>query len=196
MKKLLPYVLGVTVLLVGALVSSRVLPKQAPTSSSPKPTSATAQLQPVRVEKPPEVLYLLVAQALVEKLKTGDLLLTVREHRELTRQTSRHLRDDLGLELPRGFSLPHGIPRSWLEHPEFGAPDAYAFIQQVQAANRDYLQKIVGRLQDAAAHTASPEAGWSSPKAGTRTMTPAASRFRRPTGITGKRVAAEGWMKT
>ena len=148
MKKLLPYVLGVTVLLVGALVSSRVLPKHAPTSSSPKPTSATAQLQPVRVEKPPEVLYLLVAQALVEKLKTGDLLLTVREHRELTRQTSRHLRDDLGLELPRGFTLPPGIPRSWLEHPEFGDPDDYAFIQQVQAANRDYLQKIVGRLLD------------------------------------------------
>jgi hypothetical protein len=93
MNKLLPYVLGGTVLLAGVIVSRRVLPKDAAPAPSPKPIPATAPLQPVRVEKPPEALYWLVAQALVEKLKTGDLLLTVRENRELIRQTSLHLRE-------------------------------------------------------------------------------------------------------
>jgi hypothetical protein len=96
MKKLWPYLLGLTVLLAGAMVSSRMLPKDAAGASSRKPAFPTTQLQPVRVEKPPEALYFLVAQALVEKLKTGDLLLTVRENRELIRQTSLHLREDLG----------------------------------------------------------------------------------------------------
>ena len=143
MKKLLPYLLGLTVLLVGAFVSSRMLPRNAAGASSRKPAFPTTQLQPVRVEKPPEVLYFLVAQALVEKLKTGDVLLTVREYRELIRQTSLHLREDLGLELPAGFTLPPGVPQSWLEHPQFNDPDHYTFLQQVQAGNRDYLQ--IGR---------------------------------------------------
>ena len=148
MTKLLPYILGATVLLLGAVVSSRWLPKRAPMPSSLKPISADAQLQPVRAEKPPEALYLLVAQGLVEKLKTGDLLLTVREYRELIRQTSLQLREELGLEPPPGFSLPPSVPTNWLEHPEFDDPDHYAFLQQLQGANRDYLQKIVGRLLD------------------------------------------------
>ena len=148
MKKLWPYLLGLTVLLVGAIVSSRMLPKDAAGAPARKPVFPATQLQPVRVEKPPEALYFLVAQALVEKLKTGDLLLTVREYRELIRQTSLHLREDLGLELPAGFILPPGVPQSWLEHPEFSDPDHDTFLRQVQAANRDYLQKIVGRLLD------------------------------------------------
>jgi hypothetical protein len=148
MNKLLPYVLGGTVLLAGVIVSRRVLPKDGAPAPSPKPTPATAPLQPVRVEEPPEALYWLVAQALVEKLKTGDLLLTVRENRELIRQTSLHLREELGLELPPGFALPPGVSRSGLEHPESSDPDHYAFLQQVQAGNRDYLQKIVDRLLD------------------------------------------------
>src|SRR5260370_28008177 len=114
MRKLLPYVLGATALLLGALVSSRLLPKRAPMASSLKPTFADAQLQPVRAEKPPEALYLLVAQGLVEKLKTGDLLLTAREYRELIRQTSLQLREGLGLELPPGFGLPPSLPRRTL----------------------------------------------------------------------------------
>ena len=36
MKKLLPYLLGLTVLLVGAIVSSRMLPKHAAESVCPK----------------------------------------------------------------------------------------------------------------------------------------------------------------
>src|ERR1035441_5797177 len=148
MKKLWPYLLGLTVLLVGAIVSSRMLPKNAAGASARKPAFSATQLQPVRVAKPPEALYFLVAQALVEKLKTGDLLLTVREYRELIRQTSLHLREDLGLELPAGFILPPSVPKSWLEHPDFSDPDYYTFLQQVQAGNRDYLQKIVGRLLD------------------------------------------------
>jgi len=148
MKKLWPYLLGLTVLLVGAIVSSRMLPKEAAGAPARKPVFPATRLQPVRVEKPPEALYFLVAQALVEKLKTGDLLLTVREYRELIRQTSLHLREDLGLELPAGFILPPGVPQSWLEHPEFSDPDHDTFLRQVQAANRDYLQKIVGRLLD------------------------------------------------
>lgn len=148
MKKLWPYLLGLTVLLVGAIVSSRMLPKEAAGAPARKPAFPATQLQPVRVEKPPEALYFLVAQALVEKLKTGDLLLTVREYRELIRQTSLHLREDLGLELPAGFIAPPGVPQSWLEHPEFSDPEHDTFLRQVQAANRDYLQKIVGRLLD------------------------------------------------
>jgi len=148
MKKLWPYLLGLTVLLVGAMVSRRMLPKESAGAPARKPAFPATQLQPVRVEKPPEVLYFLVAQALVEKLKTGDLLLTVREYRELIRQTSLHLREDLGLELPAGFILPPSVPKNWLEHPDFSDPDHYTFLQQVQTGNRDYLQKIVGRLLD------------------------------------------------
>jgi hypothetical protein len=148
MKKLWPYLLGLTVLLVGAIVSSRMLPKNAAGASARKPAFSATQLQPVRVAKPPEALYFLVAQALVEKLQTGDLLLTVREYRELIRRTSLHLREDLGLELPAGFILPPSVSKSWLEHPDFSDPDYYTFLQQVQAGNRDYLQKIVGRLLD------------------------------------------------
>ena len=106
MKKLWPYILGATVLVAGVAISSRVLPTRGPAVSASKTSAAPSQLQPVRIERAPEALYFLIAEGLVEKLKTGDLLLTVREYRELTRQTSRHLREDLGLELPPGFITP------------------------------------------------------------------------------------------
>ena len=146
MKKLRPYVLGVTVLVCGVAVSSRVLPKH--DLAARKMAASPSQLRPVRVERAPEVLFFLVAESLVEKLKTGDLLLTVREYRELTRQTSEHLRQDLGLELPSGFSLPAGVPKAWLEHPEFKSMEDYTCIQQIHAANRDYLHQIVHKLLD------------------------------------------------
>ena len=38
MKKLLPYLLGLTVLLVGAIVSSRMLPRNAAGASARKPS--------------------------------------------------------------------------------------------------------------------------------------------------------------
>jgi len=148
MKKLWPYILGAIVLAVGVAISGRVLPTRGPTASAPRISAAPSQLRPVRIERAPEALYFLVAEGLVEKLKTGDLLLTVREYRELTRQTSRHLREDLGLELPQGFSLPAGVSKEWLEHPEFGSMNDYGYIQQVHAANRDYLQNVVHRLLD------------------------------------------------
>ena len=148
MKKLWPYILGATVLVAGVAISSRVLPTRGPAVSASKTSAAPSQLQPVRIERAPEALYFLIAEGLVEKLKTGDLLLTVREYRELTRQTSRHLREDLGLELPQGFSLPAGVSKEWLEHPEFGSMNDYGFIQQIHAANRDYLQNVVHRLLD------------------------------------------------
>jgi hypothetical protein len=148
MKKLWPYVLGVAVLVAGVALSSHVLPKSGLPASPPRVSAVPAPLRPIRVERAPEVLYFLVAEALVEKLKTGDLLLTVREYRELTRQTSQHLREDLGLELPPGFSVPSNVPRDWLEHPQFSSVDHYGYIQQVHAANRDYLQNVVHRLLD------------------------------------------------
>jgi len=148
MKKLWPYILGAIVLAAGVAISSRVLPTREPTASASRISSAPSQLRPVRIERAPEALYFLVAEGLVEKLKTGDLLLTVREYRELTRQTSRHLREDLGLELPPSFSLPAGVSKDWLEHPEFGSMNDYGYIQQVHAANRDYLQHVVHRLLD------------------------------------------------
>src|SRR5213593_3513482 len=111
MKKLWPYVLGVAVLVAGVALSSHVLPKSGLPASRPRVAAMPAPLRPIRVERAPEALYFLVAEALVEKLKTGDLLLTVREYRELTRQTSQHLREDLGLELPQGFSLPAGVSK-------------------------------------------------------------------------------------
>ena len=83
-----------------------------------------------------------MAEALVEKFKTGDMLLTLRERRELVQETSMHLREDLGLQLPSGFTLPPGLFGTWPEHPEFGDPEHSALIQQVQANNRDYLRKI------------------------------------------------------
>ena len=61
MKKLWPYLLGLTVLLVGAMVSSRMLQRNAAGASFRKPAFPTTHLQPVRVEKPPEALYFLVA---------------------------------------------------------------------------------------------------------------------------------------
>lgn len=149
MKKLWPYIVGVMVLAAGVAVSSRVLPRKAPTASASRTTSAApSQLRPVRIERAPEALYFLVAESLVEKLKTGDLLLTVREYRELTRQASRSLREDLGLELPPGFSLPAGVPKDWLERPQFNGVSDHSFIQQVYAANRNYLQNVVHRLLD------------------------------------------------
>ena len=148
MKKFWPYVLGLFVLIAGVAVSSRVLPRRDQSAPASKPSVAPAQLKPVRIEHAPEALYFLVAEALVEELKTGDLLLTVREYRELTRQTSRHLRDKLGLELPAGFSLPADVPKDWLEHPAFSGMDDYNRIQQVYVANRDYLQSVVHRLLD------------------------------------------------
>ncbi len=135
-------------LLVGGIVGSRVFPNHGPITTSARSTSPAAKLRPVRVEQPPEVLYLLVAEGLVEKLKTGDTLLTQREHRELIHETSMHLRQDLGLELPPGFVVPPGVSGSWLEHPELDDPNQSAFIQQVQAANREYLRRIVARLLD------------------------------------------------
>lgn len=148
MKKLWPYILGAAVLVAGVAISSRVLPTRGPAVSASKTSAAPSQLQPVRIERAPEALYFLIAEGLVEKLKTGDLLLTVREYRELTRQTSRHLREDLGLELPQGFTLPAGVSKEWLEHPEFGSMNDYGYIQQVHAANRDYLLNVVHRLLD------------------------------------------------
>lgn len=149
MKKLWPYIAGVIVLAAGVAVSSRVLPRNAPTSSASRTTSAApSHLRPVRIERAPEALYFLVAESLVEKLKTGDLLLTVREYRELTRHASRSLREDLGLGLPPGFSLPAGVPKDWLEHPQFNGVSDYSFIQQVYVANRNYLQNVVHRLLD------------------------------------------------
>jgi len=140
--------MGAIVLVAGVAISSRVLPTRGPAASASTVSAEPSPLRPVRIERAPEVLYFLVAEGLVEKLKTGDLLLTVREYRELTRQTSRHLREDLGLELPPGFSLPAGISKDWLEHPEFSSMNDYGYIQQVHAANRDYLQTIVRRLLD------------------------------------------------
>jgi len=140
--------MGAIVLVAGVAISSRVLPTRGPAASTSTVSAEPSRLRPVRIERAPEVLYFLVAEGLVEKLKTGDLLLTVREYRELTRQTSRHLREDLGLELPPGFSLPAGISKDWLEHPEFSSMNDYGYIQQVHAANRDYLQTIVRRLLD------------------------------------------------
>ncbi len=149
MKKLWPYLLGVIVLMAGVAVSSRVLPRNTrPASASNKTPGTSLSLQPVRIERAPEALYFLVAESLVEKLKTGDLLLTVREYRELTRQTSQHLREDLGLELPPGFSLPAGVPKEWLENPQFSSVSDYGFIQQVHVANRNYLRSVVQRLLD------------------------------------------------
>lgn len=148
MKKLWPYALGIAVLAFGVAVSRRVLPKSDPASAASRMSAVPSQLRPVRIERAPEVLYFLVAESLVEKLKTGDLLLTVREYRELTRQTSEHLRQDLGLELPQGFSLPTGVPKAWLDHPEFGDMSGYSYAQQVHVANRDYLQNVVHRLLD------------------------------------------------
>lgn len=148
MKKLWPYIVGVIVLAAGVGISSRVLPRSLPTASASKRSPTPSQLRPVRIEHAPEALYLLVAEGLVEKLKTGDLLLTVREYRELTRQTAQHLRQDLGLELPPGFSLPADVPRDWLEHPELSSMNDYGNIRQVYAANRDYLQHVVHRLLD------------------------------------------------
>lgn len=148
MKKLWPYVLGVVVLVAGVALSSHVLPKSGLPASPPSVAAMLAPLRPIRVERAPEALYFLVAESLVEKLKTGDLLLTVREYRELTRQTSQHLREDLGLELPPGFSVPSNVPGDWLEHPQFSNADHYGYIQQVHAANRDYLQNVVHRLLD------------------------------------------------
>lgn len=148
MKKLWPYFLGVIVLAAGVAVSSCVLPRGAPVASTSRKSATPSQLQPVRIERAPEALYFLVAESLVEKLKTGDLLLTVREYRELTRQTSQHLREDLGLELPPGFSLPAGVPKEWLENPQFSSVSDYGFIQQVHVANRNYLRSVVQRLLD------------------------------------------------
>jgi hypothetical protein len=148
MKKFWPYLLGVIVLAAGVAVSTRVLPKRGSPASAPGVSATPRQLRPIRVERAPEALYFLVAEALVEKLKTGDLLLTVREYRELTRQASQHLREDLGLELPPGFAVPPNVPKDWLQHPQFSNMDHYGYIQQIHAANRDYLQNVVHRLLD------------------------------------------------
>ncbi len=148
MKKLWPYFLGATVLTAGVALSSRVLPRGAPAASPSRISATSSHLQPFRIERAPEALYFLVAESLVEKLKTGDLLLTVREYRELTRQTSHSLREDLGLELPSGFSLPTGVPIEWLQKPQFSSASDYGYIQQVYAANRNYLQNVVHRLLD------------------------------------------------
>ncbi len=148
MKKLRPYVLGLVVLAAGVAISSRVMPRGGPPRSAFEPSNASLHLRPVRVEPAPEALYFLVAEALVEKLRTGDLLLTVREYRELTRQTSRHLREGLGLELPPGYSLPASVPRDWLERPELSSMEDYARIQQLHAVNRDYLRNVLHRLLD------------------------------------------------
>jgi len=148
MKKLLPYALGASVLLVGGIVGSRMFPSRGPITTSARPASSIGDLKPVRVQHAPEVLYLLVTEGLVEKLKPGDLLLTRREYWELIRETSLHLRQDLGLVLPPGFVVPADVSESRLEQSELGDPDQSAFIQQVQAVNREYLRRIVARLLD------------------------------------------------
>ncbi len=148
MKELLPYALGASVLLAGTIVGSRMFTNHGPITTPARSTSSVAKLQPVRVEQPPEVLYFLVAEGLVEKLRTGDMVLTQREYRELIRETSIHLRQDLTLVLPPGFVVPAGVSGSSIEPADLGDPDQSAFIQQVQAANREYLRKIVARLLD------------------------------------------------
>jgi hypothetical protein len=96
--------------------------------------AATHELKPILAQRPPEVFYFLVAEGLVLKLKPSDMALAIREFRELTRRTAQHLRDDLGLEMPTGFTVPSAVPLAWLEKPVFESMDHYNYTSQVTPA--------------------------------------------------------------
>jgi len=147
MRKYWPWIGGVLVLIVGVTVSGRLSGAKPGVSTSDVPR-LHAGLQPLKIEAAPQALYYLVSESLVEKLKTGDLLLTVREYRELTRQTTSHLLTDLGLELPAGFYLPPEIPADWLKHPGTDSTEDLGRLRKLYDANRQYLQNVVRRLLD------------------------------------------------
>lgn len=147
-----PYLLGLAMLLAAAVAGPRLLKPQArpeqPAQGSVQGAAAIHELKPILAQKAPEALYFLLAEALVVKLKPSDMTLTIHEFRDLTRKTAQHLRDDLGLEMPTGFTLPPAVPAAWLDKPVFESMDHYNYINQVHTSNQGYLHDLVNRLLD------------------------------------------------
>jgi len=147
-----PYFLGLAMLFAAAIEGPRLLKPQArpdePSNGPVQGPAATHELKPILAQQPPEVFYFLVAEGLVLKLKPSDMTLAIQEFRELTRRTAQHLRDDLGLEMPTGFTVPSAVPLAWLEKPVFENMDHYNYINQVHASNQFYVRDLVNRLLD------------------------------------------------
>jgi len=120
-------------------------------SLQPKPAESSALpggVQPVMAEKPPMALYRLIAEGLILKLKPGSLLLTFTEYETLANRTTDALYKKMGLVLPKPYLIPPALPLAWVNSPELASMEDFEKIRLLNAANNDYIKRIIERLVD------------------------------------------------
>ena len=164
--KLWPYILGAAMLCVAVILGPKFIHKADDVRPSPSLNGAVPQgstnvaatqtpqdqlpggLQPIMLEKPSEAMYLLVAEALVKKLKPASLLLTYSENKTLNSATASALRTNLGLVLPSTYVVPASIPKTWVDSPHLDTMLDYQYKWALYNANTPYIQKITSTLID------------------------------------------------
>ena len=105
-------------------------------------------LTPIVADQPPILLYRIIADGLIIKLKPKSITPTCREYETLVMSTADGLQKELGLVLPDGYVLPKSVPSAWVQAPEFKTLQDYACIRRVATVNREYAKAIITQLLD------------------------------------------------
>jgi hypothetical protein len=105
-------------------------------------------LTPIVADQPPILLYRIIADGLIIKLKPKSITPTCREYEALVMSAADGLRKELGLVLPDGYVLPKSVPSAWMQAPEFKTLQDYAYVRRVATVNREYVKVIITQLLD------------------------------------------------
>ena len=150
-EKIWIYGAGIVVFVLAIAIGPKMLkqgqsvPHQEPSSIS---NTLPVGLHPIMADKPPVLIYRIIAESLIKKLEPASLVTTPAEYEKLCASTGERLRIDLGLSLPSGYVVPKDVPEDWIETPTFLAIGDYTKLEEVKAANVEYTKKLSNRLMD------------------------------------------------